>query len=150
MKEKKFKIIFELYHAELFDSIKAMMGSYKKSELIAVYCFIALMLHDSDDPIKFLFDQAKYECKRYIDPEETEAWYVQKIMLDFNVITIIVNAIQALPIEEVNIAVAIRYDGLTQEQAAKRFCITVDSVRVRYSNAKSKFYSSFSQQTNLL
>lgn len=63
MTDQKFKIIFKLYHAELFAFIKATMGSQRKSELIALHCFVALILHDTGNPKNFLFDQAEYECK---------------------------------------------------------------------------------------
>jgi len=147
--DQEFKIVFKLYHTELFAFIKATIGNHKKSELIAVYCFVALRLHEIDNPKKFLFDQAKYECKRYINPEGTEDWDIENIKLSFHVINSIVNAIKSLPARQVNIAVSIRYDGLTIKETASRLGITVDSVRVQFAKARRNFYTAFNYQTYL-
>lgn len=149
MTDQKFKIIFKQYHAELFAFIKATMGSQRKSELIALHCFVALILHDTGNPKKFLFDQAEYECKRYINREETADYNIKNAKLHFDVVNSIVNAIKSLPARQVDIAVAIRYDGLTIEETATRLGITVDSVRVQFAKVNRNFYNAFNYQTYL-
>lgn len=143
MTDQKFKIIFELYHTELFAFIKTIMGNQGKSELIAVHCFVALMLHDAGNPKKFLFDQAEYECKRYINLEGTEDCYIKNAKLHFDVINSIVNAIKSLPAKQINMAIAIRYDGLTIKEAATRLGITVDSGESTVRKSQEKFLYCF-------